>query len=60
MPRNLRPLLCKLVSPVVEVRREGIVIFGDYRSHRHAARQPGLAAPTPELGEWISVRLTRQ
>jgi len=42
------------------LRREGIVIFGDYRSHRHAARQLGLAALTPESGEWISVRLTRQ
>ena len=36
------------------LRCEGIVIFGDYRSHRHAARQLGLAAPTPESGEWIS------
>jgi hypothetical protein len=42
------------------LRREGIVIFGDYRSHRHAARQLGLTVPTPESGEWISVRLTRQ
>jgi hypothetical protein len=28
------------------LRREGIVIFGDYRSHRHAARQLGLGADT--------------
>ena len=42
------------------LRREGIVIFGDYRSHRHAARQLGLVAPTPESGESVSVRLTRQ
>lgn len=42
------------------LRREGIVIFGDYRSHRHAARQLGLTAPTPESGESVSVRLTRQ
>jgi hypothetical protein len=42
------------------LRREGIVIFGDYRSHRHAARQLGLTAPRPESGESVSVRLTRQ
>lgn len=42
------------------LRREGIVIFGDYHSHRHAARQLGLAAPTPESGESVSVRLARQ
>jgi hypothetical protein len=42
------------------LRREGIVIFGDYRSHRLAARQLGLAAPTSESGESVSVRLTRQ
>jgi len=42
------------------LRREGIVIFGDYRSHRHTARQLGLPVPTPESGESVSVRLTRQ
>ena len=42
------------------LRREGIVIFGDYRSHQHAARQLGLPVPAPESGESVSARLTRQ
>jgi hypothetical protein len=42
------------------LRREGIVIFGDYRSHRHVARQLGIPVPTPESGESVSVRLARQ
>ena len=41
------------------LRAEGIVIFGDYRSHRHVARQLGLTEPAPESGESVSVRLAR-
>ncbi|MGH3167960.1 MAG: NaeI family type II restriction endonuclease [Trebonia sp.] len=41
------------------LRREGIVIFGDYRSHRHVARQLGLPVPASESGESVSVRLAR-
>lgn len=42
------------------LRREGIVIFGDYGSHRHAAWQLGLPVPASESGESVSARLTRQ
>jgi Restriction endonuclease NaeI len=38
-----------------QLRREGIVIFGDYRSHREAAA--GLGLPPPGPGEFVSARL---
>jgi hypothetical protein len=37
------------------LRREGIVIFGDYGSHREAAAALGL--PAPGAGEFVSARL---
>lgn len=42
------------------LRDEGIVIFGDYRSHRDVARRLGLPVPTSESGESVSVRLARR
>jgi hypothetical protein len=41
------------------LRGEGIVIFGDYRSHRDVARRLGLPVPASESGESVSVRLAR-
>lgn len=38
-----------------QLRGEGIVIFGDYRSHREAAAALGLPPPGP--GEFVSARL---
>jgi hypothetical protein len=38
-----------------QLRREGIVIFGDYGSHREAAA--GLGLPPPGPGEFVSARL---
>ncbi|MGW0954818.1 NaeI family type II restriction endonuclease [Streptomyces sp. NPDC002545] len=40
------------------LRPEGILIMGDYESHRAVARELGLPAPTK--GEFISVRVARQ
>jgi Restriction endonuclease NaeI len=40
-----------------QLRAEGIVIFGDYGSHREAARALGLPVPGP--GEFVSARLVR-
>lgn len=39
------------------LRPEGIVIFGQYDSHRRAAAQLGLPVPEPGSGESVSVRL---
>lgn len=39
------------------LRREGIVILGDYRRHRNVAEQLLLPVPAPESGESVSVRL---
>jgi hypothetical protein len=39
---------------------EGIVILGDYRSHRAVAEQLRLPVPAPESGESVSVRLARR
>jgi Restriction endonuclease NaeI len=39
---------------------EGIVILGDYRSHRSVAEQLRLPVPAPESGESVSVRLARR
>ncbi|WP_217919279.1 NaeI family type II restriction endonuclease [Actinomadura sp. BRA 177] len=41
-----------------QLRPKGIVIFGDYESHREAARTLGL--PAPGNGEYVSIRLTRR
>jgi Restriction endonuclease NaeI len=40
-----------------QLRAEGIVIFGDYGSHREAAAALGL--PVPGSGEFVSARLAR-
>jgi hypothetical protein len=42
------------------LRGEGIVIFGDYRSHRDVARRLGLPVPASESGESVSVRVARR
>ena len=39
---------------------EGIVILGDYRSHRSVAEQLRLPVPAPGSGESVSVRLARR
>ncbi len=41
-----------------QLRREGIVIFGQYRNHVQAAVALGL--PAPGAGEFVSVRLARR
>ncbi len=41
-----------------QLRGEGIVIFGDYGSHRDTAAALGL--PTPGPGEFVSARLARR
>lgn len=42
------------------LRREGIVILGDYRRHRNVAQRLLLPVPAPESGESVSVRLARR
>ncbi|MFF3858509.1 NaeI family type II restriction endonuclease [Streptomyces sp. NPDC002209] len=39
------------------LRREGIIIMGDYRSHQDIARQ--LALPVPREGDFVSARVVR-
>ncbi|QXJ22493.1 restriction endonuclease [Actinomadura graeca] len=41
-----------------QLRPKGVVIFGDYESHREAARALGL--PVPGDGEYVSIRLARR
>lgn len=40
----------------LDLRDEGILIFGHLRSHRRAAE--GLGLPVPSTGEWVSARVT--
>ncbi|WP_133897936.1 NaeI family type II restriction endonuclease [Streptomyces sp. KS 21] len=39
------------------LRREGIIIMGDYRAHQEIARQ--LALPMPQEGDFVSARVAR-
>ncbi|MFE2550711.1 NaeI family type II restriction endonuclease [Streptomyces sp. NPDC059355] len=39
------------------LRREGIIIMGDYRAHQEMARQLGL--PVPQEGDFVSARVVR-
>ncbi|WP_405709655.1 NaeI family type II restriction endonuclease [Streptomyces xanthophaeus] len=39
------------------LRREGIIIMGDYRAHQEIARQ--LALPVPREGDFVSARVVR-
>ncbi|MEU9373176.1 NaeI family type II restriction endonuclease [Streptomyces sp. NPDC048255] len=39
------------------LRREGIIIMGDYRAHQEIARQ--LALPVPQEGDFVSARVVR-